>query len=291
MKRLFKEFLASLKKIELEEPVDLWLYRPPAFLLVKALAPTPVTPNMVSVASALCGFFAAALFWRGDPAGYGVAALFCYISHLFDCADGQLARLRQQKSYVGYLMDGMMDYFGSVAIFIGIGHGLAVQTGRPAASWALTIAGGLSAGWACYIVDRKRMEWMHRVYNKFAGDDGEVSDMERDAAVWRKEGSHLILRSVILLYVAYTRVWGSVTRPLSKAGSEKGAEAWRRANLPYLKMALLTGPAAHYLMIAVFGALNRHELYLWGVLTLGNAWVLLVLFAQSRPRVTAEAGS
>ena len=285
MKSLFQEFLGSLKKLELEEPADLWFFRPPAFLLVKILARTPVTPNMVSVGSLLCGLSAAALFWRGNPEGYVQAALFYYMAHLLDCADGQLARLRNQKSYVGYLMDGMMDYLGTISVFAGIAHGLSVQTGHPGASWALTAAAGLSVAWSCYLLDRKRWEWMHRVYGRFSGDDGELRKMEEDAQVWRREGSHFVLRTVIFLHIAYTRFFGSLTRTLAKAPSgAKEAEIYRQMNLPTLKRVLLTGPGAHCLLICFFGAFDDLAAYLWGTLTAGNLWIVLVLLLQAKPQ-------
>lgn len=290
MRKLFQEFLGSLKKLELEEPADLWLFRPPAFLLVKVLAPSPITPNMVSVGSLLCGLAAAGLFWTGNPENYVEAGLFYYLAHLLDCADGQLARLRHQKSYVGYLMDGMMDYLGTIAVFAGIAHGLSVQTGHPAASWALTAAGGLSLAWSCYVLDRKRWEWMHRVYGKFAGDDGELKKMEKDANIWKKEGSHLVIRTVIFLHIGYTRFFGSLTKPLAKAPSgARQAEAYRRQNLPTLRRALLSGPGAHCILVCVFGAMNHLPIYLWGVLSLGNAWVIILLILQTRDRQRAAA--
>ena len=53
--RLFQEYRSMLKAPELEEILDLVLFRPVAFVLVKLLQPTPITPNHVTLFSFLPG--------------------------------------------------------------------------------------------------------------------------------------------------------------------------------------------------------------------------------------------
>lgn len=74
MTKLYKEFKASLKDIVVEEVVDLLIFRPIAYIVVKLIYRFPITPNQISVLAILTGiasgvFFAmgigAALFMRG----------------------------------------------------------------------------------------------------------------------------------------------------------------------------------------------------------------------------------
>ena len=39
----------SLKSLDVEEPIDLYVHRPLAYLLARALLPTPVSPNLVTL--------------------------------------------------------------------------------------------------------------------------------------------------------------------------------------------------------------------------------------------------
>jgi hypothetical protein len=112
----------TFKPRDVEEPVDYWVNRPLASILVKALAPLPVTPNQVTIASGIVGLVAGAVLatapldsrWQAPLAG-----ALLYVSILLDCADGQLARLRGQSSLVGRFLDGVVDVGPIGAIFLG----------------------------------------------------------------------------------------------------------------------------------------------------------------------------
>jgi phosphatidylglycerophosphate synthase len=103
------DYRRSLKPIEVEEPVDRFLHRPLAYVLARALLPTPISPNLVTLGSILLGVTSAVLLFRGVPWGFQLAALCLFLSAVFDCADGQLARLRKSSSALGRMLDGMAD--------------------------------------------------------------------------------------------------------------------------------------------------------------------------------------
>ena len=100
---------------------NLYVARPLAAPLVYALAQTPITPNQVTFLGALIfsGALATLLLW-GGPLGLLVAALIIQLAYVFDCADGQLARLTGRSSPVGAYLDFLVDEFkalGLVAAF------------------------------------------------------------------------------------------------------------------------------------------------------------------------------
>ena len=55
-------YFRSLKPLEVEEPIDVWVHRPPAYVLARILLPTPVSPNAVTFGS----IFARLRRGRGD---------------------------------------------------------------------------------------------------------------------------------------------------------------------------------------------------------------------------------
>jgi CDP-diacylglycerol--glycerol-3-phosphate 3-phosphatidyltransferase len=95
-------------------PVFARLFNP----LVQALARTPVTPNMITVAGTV-GVCAAVLsmFPIGElfPGAF-TATIFVFM----DMLDGQLARIKGNSGVYGAFLDSAMDRFADAAIFGGI---------------------------------------------------------------------------------------------------------------------------------------------------------------------------
>ena len=86
--------------------------------LVQALARTPVTPNMITVAGTVCMSAAAlSMFPIGElfPVAF-TATIFTFT----DMLDGQLARIKGSSGKYGAFLDSTMDRLGDAAIFGGI---------------------------------------------------------------------------------------------------------------------------------------------------------------------------
>jgi hypothetical protein len=87
-----------------------YVCRPPAALVVSALADTKATPNQVTLLSFVVGGISALmlLVWPGHV-GLVAAVLVYELSYVLDCADGMLARWRGTASKSGHLLDFLMD--------------------------------------------------------------------------------------------------------------------------------------------------------------------------------------
>ena len=86
--------------------------------LIQALARTPVTPNMITVAGTVCMSAAAlSMFPIGElfPGAF-TATIFTFT----DMLDGQLARIKGSSGKYGAFLDSTMDRMGDAAIFGGI---------------------------------------------------------------------------------------------------------------------------------------------------------------------------
>ncbi len=105
----------SLKPLAVEEPIDVWVHRPLAYVLARALVPTPVSPNLVTFISILFGLATGACMFLSFSGHLLVAGLCLFLSAVFDCADGQLARMRGTSSAFGRMLDGAADLVVSVA--------------------------------------------------------------------------------------------------------------------------------------------------------------------------------
>jgi phosphatidylglycerophosphate synthase len=102
--------------------VDRFLYRPLGRYLSKILIHAPFSPNQVSIVSTLVGILSGWFF----ACGYFVSgALLLQLSAIIDCVDGDLARGLYKESHLGKWLDLVGDQFVHIAVFAGIGFGLA----------------------------------------------------------------------------------------------------------------------------------------------------------------------
>jgi phosphatidylglycerophosphate synthase len=95
-----------------------WIARPPAAVVVYALRGTPITPNQVTFLSAAIAAVACAMFALLPGHGWLIAAAAVFeLSFVLDCADGQLARLRNTASPLGHLLDFLMDELKAMLLY------------------------------------------------------------------------------------------------------------------------------------------------------------------------------
>jgi hypothetical protein len=95
---IFADYIKSLKSVEVEEYFDLVVYRPLGFVFVKLVYHTPLTPNQITILSAIAGLAGGVCIGMGTPAMLVTAAILLIVYDVLDCADGQLARLKQTDS-------------------------------------------------------------------------------------------------------------------------------------------------------------------------------------------------
>lgn len=121
MKRSFKALLkASFKSADTEEWLDIWFTRPIGLCITLVAERLKITPNSITIASIILGvaggacFYSTALWWNVAGVALLMTANFC------DCADGQLARLTNQKTLIGRMLDGAAGDFWFVAAYTAI---------------------------------------------------------------------------------------------------------------------------------------------------------------------------
>jgi len=119
----------SLKSDHSDELINTYFLRPLAGILVYLLYNTPVTPNQVTIASIVAGLTAAGFYAWSDSMVTG--GILVTLKDLFDSADGQLARAKQQFSRKGRFLDSVGDILVSLAVFSGIGWTLSKSSGDP----------------------------------------------------------------------------------------------------------------------------------------------------------------
>jgi phosphatidylglycerophosphate synthase len=109
------------RRRELEDPLNLHVYHPAARRLALLLRPTGISPNAISFAGFLAIVAAAASYlFLPWPASVLVGFAVHLSWHIFDGADGDLARLSGRTSPMGELVDGACDYIGHIILYVAL---------------------------------------------------------------------------------------------------------------------------------------------------------------------------
>lgn len=102
--------------------VDRYFNRPVGRPLSKLLVHTPISPNVVSLASISIGVASAPFFATGH---FVVGALLLQLCAIIDCVDGELARVLFKQSPLGKWLDWLGDQVVHFSVFAAIGLGVA----------------------------------------------------------------------------------------------------------------------------------------------------------------------
>lgn len=122
-------------------PVDRFIVRPPAALLVRAVLGTSVTPNQLTVCSFVLGLAGGFAYLGGTRFYFALAGTLVMLSTIFDCADGMLARTKNMVSRFGAYLDLFLDRIADFAVLVGmsVGYSLYVQDFRYLVFGLLTV--------------------------------------------------------------------------------------------------------------------------------------------------------
>jgi phosphatidylglycerophosphate synthase len=96
------------------------LVRPLTVLVVNH---TPLTPNIITLASIALRLVSALLFWTATPEGLLAGAAAFYLAYLLDCMDGAVARLKGMSSEFGRFLDHVGDMVGSLVSLAALAAG------------------------------------------------------------------------------------------------------------------------------------------------------------------------
>lgn len=196
-------FQQSLKSNDTEEQIDIWFYRPIGFRIATVCARLGITPNTVTIISIFIGVAAGILFYPQSLAINAVGMLCLVIANSLDSADGQLARMTNNKSRLGRILDGLAGDFWFAAIHIAICF-RSMEEGWSSWIWFWGVAAGAS-----HVVQSAMADYYRQVHLFFIkGSNGSELDNSADLAreyeqlSWRRDFfKKLIARG----YLNYTR--------------------------------------------------------------------------------------
>lgn len=292
-----QQYKDSLKTTEAEEILDLLIYRPLAFLFVKATYSINITPNQVSSTAMLVGVAGGVLFGFGVYQYLIIGGCLYFLCNVLDCADGQIARLKKNGTKVGRIVDGFIDYVVSIAVFLGIAIGIVkmfnahslnlwgnsvLQINTTAYIWILTILAGISSAMQAFYFDFYRNKFLEYVHGRAASVENEIIEFTAEKQRMKAEGERGINLFLINIYLRY-----SALQLKSQANKEisimkPDPQEYYRKNKLLLRLWSFIGSTTHITLCIISSFLNNFELFLIVCIVPLNLLMLTLYFVQKR---------
>lgn len=238
--RFWDGYFRSLKPLDVEEPIDVWLHRPPAYVLARLLLPTPVSPNLVTVGSIVLGCAAGGAIFGAFPWHLPLAGLLIFSSAVLDCADGQLARLRKSSSAFGRMLDGVADLVVSSVVVGGAAWLVLRQFSRPhwlfAVSAVLTVLTILTGSFHTSMYDHFKNVYLRLTHPSYReGEEIETADQRYRAERSQHSLGMQLAWSIYFFYIrsqnGYAERFDPGTKPLLEECpefNERSARIYRK---------------------------------------------------------------
>ena len=257
---------------EVEEIPDLILYRPLAFLFVKAIYRTPLTPNNVSFAAVIAGILAGICFSTGNPSYFKAGAAMYLLFNILDCSDGQLARVKKMYSPLGKIVDGIADYASTLAVYLGIAFGYSLRSEKALLWTILLLMAGISNIIHGILVDYYRNRFLDYVREGKSTYETEIENQRKGYEQLRMNRGNIFLRAFLWIYFKYITVQKTLLHRKKQPVilNITPAEYYKKNKL-LIRLWLLIGPTIQVTVLIVCSYINRFDIFIWIVLAAFNS--------------------
>lgn len=262
-------FENSLKSNDTEEKIDIYFYRPIGLRIALFCQKVGLTPNTVTIISIFFGVAAGVLFYYPSLSINFIGMLLLMFANSLDSADGQLARLTNNKSRFGRILDGFAGDFWFASIHIAICL-RAMNEGWSVAIWVLGILAGVS-----HMVQSAMADYYRNVHLFFIkGTNGSELDnskdlqAEYDQLTWSKNAW---IKFVSRGYLNYTKMQEHFSPQLQKLLTAVRTEFKNGLPLNLIKdFRKKNKPLMKYTNIVQF---NTRVIFLFLWLIIDYAWI------------------
>jgi hypothetical protein len=269
--RWFDEYKDSLKMAEVEEVIDLVLYRPLAFLLVKSIYRTRITPDNLTFAAIIMGFAGGCFYALGLHFSCIIGALFYLLFNILDCSDGQLARLKKNGTSVGRLVDGIADYLATIAVYIGIAIGYSNSPEQPSFMLILLALAGLSTIIQESLVDYYRTRYLDIVLNRNNTFEEGIEEYKNEYEKIKKHEGKWFDKTIIYIYLIYSKVQRKLAaRKNSEKSFRSTPQDFITRNRLIIRFWVLVGPSANITSLIICSLFCRFDIFFYIVIGVFN---------------------
>jgi phosphatidylglycerophosphate synthase len=280
---------ATYKMRDVEGVIDLYFYRRVAFRLAQLFARLKLTPAAVTVLGGICGIVAGHLYFYPDLATNAVGMVLHVFANTLDNADGQLARLLNQRSRMGRVLDSVFDHLIFLSIYVHLGL-RALVGGAPPAIVLLVLAAGISHALQGAAADYFRSAYLYFAKGRSGADWDSTADLRADFQEldWKHQGWNKLL---LALYLNFTRqqellsprlraLRAIVVNNFQNGIPEPLRHSFRERARPYLRAWGLLMTNTRMLLLFLFLIIGRPTGFFWLELTALNALLGYLIIRQ-----------
>ena len=225
-----ENFSKTLKSAETEDWLDLHVVRPFCYWWAVLFAKLDIHPNTVTILSMFVGAGSALFFMHGSFYYEGttglllniVAILRLCLADIFDCTDGQLARLTGQKSRLGRILDGVAGFIWYMFIYVAIAYRFYLHHGlefgwfgientaeNTMIATCVVVALGLYSGFVCMAGQTRLADYYIQVHLFFlkGAKGSEFDNSKKQQEIYEQTSwkGNWVWKAFLNSYVGYTR--------------------------------------------------------------------------------------
>ncbi|MBL7149584.1 MAG: CDP-alcohol phosphatidyltransferase family protein [Candidatus Cloacimonetes bacterium] len=279
-KQIFRDYKKSIKHTIFDETLTLYILRPIAFVFVKLLYPTSITPNQVSLMTIIVGIISGYLFSQGTVTCFVIAGGLYFFCMVLDCVDGMIARLKNSGTAVGRIIDGVADYLVGISVYIGMGigfdKGLINLDFLPINHWWIMVIAAVSHIFHVVLVDYYRAEFMAHGLDKSTSTWEEKKKFSTELNKIKHLRGKLLEKILIAVYLGYSHL------QLFKIDEkeEYDGKKYYHSNKLLIRLWFWIGPTAGAFIIIISAILFRPIIFFIYTIGLANIYMIILWIIQ-----------
>lgn len=260
----------TYKSNDTEEKIDIYFYRPIGYRIALFCQQVGLTPNAVTIISIFFGIAAGILFYPQSLQLNILGMLLLVFANSLDSADGQLARLTNNKSRFGRILDGFAGDFWFTAIHIAICL-RSMDEGWSAWIWLFGVTAGFSHVLQSAMADYYRNVHLFFIKGEAGSELDNTRDLTRDYEALK--GPFLAFKRFVARgYMNYTalqeRLSPNLQRLLAQVRRQYASSALPMALIRDFRA--MNKPLMKYTNIVQF---NTRVIFLFLWLFIDQAWI------------------
>lgn len=281
---------STLKSSDTEEFIDIHFYRPIGYRWALFFQKHGITPNAVTIASIFLGVGAGICFYFDDIFITILGILLLIWANSYDSADGQLARMTQNYSLLGRILDGFAGDLWFASIYIAICARLFPTWGWYI--WLVALIAGYFHTKQASMADYYRN--IHLLFLK--GKDGSELDNSSDlrakykALSWRNDFFGKLVAFFYLNYTKGQESWTPQAQAMRKAFVDRGIqipsvsfrEKFREKSLPLMKWTNILSFNTRAIVLFISMLFEKPWIYFVFELTVLNVILVYMVFRHEQ---------
>lgn len=289
-------FRSVIKSNDVEDPVNRYLHRTLAYLFVKSIFKTPITPNMITLSTVILGFAAGCAFIWGTPTAMFFGGAGLWAAAILDGADGILARAKNQQSEFGRALDGAADSLVAVFTVFPAFYHIWVTYHNPY-HLALMVPALLLTVMHLAVYDFYKESYLLATRPDRGSEGGDADEIASILKAARHKGliTQLAIKYILVPHLQRQKAFLHWLNPdawhLRHAlqGDRQTAEIYTKFNAWPMRLWALTSLAPHSYLMAICAMLNRLDIYLFiRVFVMNGIFVIAAVWQRHATHRTIE---